>query len=209
MSSISKILRGTALLSNEVLEIGAALLRGETPDSWANIWEGPNKAPAFIETVVIKTLAIMQHREQVLANTFFNFSLQLSSFFNPITFLNAHRQLSSRKLKRPMDTLQLVSSWDKSEGPLAVKVEGLLVQGCRFDGSRLLEAEPNDPIFSSIPVFNLAWLPQESVSKVGKVNIPVYSNSSREKCVTNLLVPCVGSYAPWVLAGVAFFISVE
>lgn len=110
-----------------------------------------------------------------------------------------------------MDTLKLVSTWRGEQGNSLynITVENLLIQGCTFDGTNLLEAGPNDPIFATVPSFQLAWVPEESVKMAGKMNIPVYVTPNREKAVTNLCVPYLESPSQWILAGVAFFLSTE
>ena len=113
-------------------------------------------------------------------------------------------------VKRPMDSMTLVAAWGKaeSEAGISISIEGMLVQGCKCDGTRLSEAESTDPIFSSVPTFKLSWVPQEIIKAKGS-HIPVYTNPSRENTVSNLMVPFGGVQAPWILAGVAFFISTE
>ncbi|KAJ3270644.1 Cytoplasmic dynein 2 heavy chain 1 [Terramyces sp. JEL0728] len=198
---ISKILRGTALLSNEVQQIGTALVNGETPKIWLDVWEGPGTVHLFIENVVCKCLAVSSYRDKVLSGTFFSTPLQLGHLFNPVTFLNAQRQLTSRKF----------SSWRSDEGNnlYSITVESLWIQGCTFDGRNMLEASANDPIFAAVPSFQLAWIPEENVYMNGKMNVPVYVTPTREKTVTNLCVPFLDSPSPWILAGVAFFLSAE
>ncbi|KAJ3309792.1 Cytoplasmic dynein 2 heavy chain 1 [Boothiomyces sp. JEL0838] len=192
---ISKILRGTALLSNEVQQIGTALVNGETPKLWLDVWEGPETVHLFIENVVIKCTAVGAYRDKALSGTFFSSPIQLGQLFNP----------------QPMDTLKLVSTWRGEQGNSLynITVENLLIQGCTFDGTNLLEAGPNDPIFATVPSFQLAWVPEESVKMAGKMNIPVYVTPNREKAVTNLCVPYLESPSQWILAGVAFFLSTE
>lgn len=109
-----------------------------------------------------------------------------------------------------MDTLKLVSSWSSGElaSPIKVSVEGILIQGCKFDGSQLIETEPSDPILAQVPQFQLAWLPEESVNMTGKISLPLYLSASREALVTYLVAPLASSSAvPWILAGVALFIG--
>jgi dynein heavy chain 2 len=209
LSELTKILRGTVLLSNHVQEIGQSLLKGETPKSWLDIYEGSERAITYMETIIKKTIAIQECQTQLMNGTFYKTPLNMDSFLNPITFLNAHRQLTSRKLKRPMDTLKLVSSWDSQGFVDYITIQGLLIQGAKFDVMQLQEQTPDDPIFSQVPNFRMAWIPMEDVVEKDKVSVPVYSDPGREKRVTNLPVPCVGSKSVWVLAGVSFFFSIE
>lgn len=207
-TEINKVIRGTSLLSNHTQELGVSFLKDETPRIWLELWEGPEKLQVYLENVIKKALAISEAREKVLANTFFTASLSLDIFFHPITFLNALRQQTSRKLKRPMDSLRLMSEWSSAglSSPLKVTVEGLLIQGCRFDGANLSEVESDDPIFAKVPTFQLGWVPEESAAVAGRLSVPLYSTPSREGLVANLSVPVKASPAPWILAGVSFFV---
>ena len=67
--------------------------------------------------------------------------VNLSDLFHPETFLNALRQKSARQLKIAIDELKLVSSFEtgKVGRALCVSVEGLWLQGCEFDGRRMVD----------------------------------------------------------------------
>lgn len=164
LNEISKVIRGNALLSNYTQEIGYYLLRDETPSVWLKVWEGPEKLQEFLESVVQKANSISDAKDRLSSNTFYTAPIQLHSFLHPIIFLNALRQQTSRQLKKPMDSLKLVSSWNHSLTSSAIKVtvDGVLIQGCRFDGQNLTDAESSDPIFAKVPVFQLAWVPEVS-----------------------------------------------
>ena len=60
-----------------------------------------------------------------------------------------------------MDKLKLVSTWSSEElgsGSLTCVVEGLLLQGCNFDGRRLNDASKDDLPFVPVPKCHLAWM---------------------------------------------------
>lgn len=112
-----------------------------------------------------------------------------------------------------MDALKLATSWSNSglpPAPLPMTIEGLLLQGCNFDGSRLSEAHAEDPTFVPAPLCNLAWVPQ-SVNTGAKsvLEVPLYMGPSRETIVCTLGVPVDSSGEGWILAGVAFFLKAE
>ena len=67
-----------------------------------------------------------------------------------------------RELKCAMDSLKFVCSWkgSVSGARLAVKVGGLQLEGCTFDGQRLSENQRDSPIVSSIPNCVVAWIPK-------------------------------------------------
>jgi len=163
----------------------------------------------YMAEVISKANSLLEANDRLAADKFFKTPLRLSLFFHPVTFLNAMRQQTSRKLDRPIDTLRLVSSWTSNySSPFKVHVQGVVIQGCKFDGIRLTEAESSDPIFTTIPKFELGWIPEEEVKTEKTVGIPFYINRDRETRIADLLAPA-GSINPmvWVLAGAALFLE--
>jgi dynein heavy chain 2, cytosolic len=66
-------------------------------------------------------------------------------------------------VKKPMDEFILISTWSKSEisqAALSIAVDGLLLQGCNFDGMRLSECSSDDASQSTVPTTFLAWMPK-------------------------------------------------
>lgn len=65
----------------------------------------------------------------------------LSDLLHPETFLNAFRQKSARVNSVAIDELKLVSSFEQGriQSSGAIQVEGLFLQGCAFDGSKMNE----------------------------------------------------------------------
>ncbi|KAI9332693.1 dynein heavy chain and region D6 of dynein motor-domain-containing protein [Obelidium mucronatum] len=212
LSSMSKTLRGTLLMTNEVLNICTSLMKAETPSSWMALWEGPEDPQDFLTSVVKNTLNADDLCGKAQSGAIFSTPLKLSCLFNPIPFLNALRQQTSRKLKIPMDDFALFSTWKKSElgqAALPIAVEGLLLQGCNMDSMRLIEASSEDASFTSVPVAYLAWMPKTFVLS-SRIDVPLYVTPTREKLVGTLQVPCSPEEeATWVLAGVAFFLQHE
>ncbi|KAJ3052007.1 hypothetical protein HK097_006986 [Rhizophlyctis rosea] len=209
LSTISKVIRGTTLVTNEIVKVAAKLMRGETPDSWLALWEGPEEPQTFLRACVTKGLAVDALKEKASRGVIFDGPIQLANLFNPVTFLNALRQQTSRKVRQPMDTLKLVSTWSASElSSAAVKIaaEGLFVQGCNFDGSRLSETGPDDPVSGTVPICHLAWMPT-TFTLTNRITLPLYQTPTREKMVASLMVPCQDDGSTWVLAGASFFLS--
>jgi hypothetical protein len=65
-------------------------------------------------------------------------------------------------VSKPIDSLMLCSTWTPSEistSPIKCQIEGLMLQGCRFDGTRLTELTSDDPTFIPVPMCHIAWMP--------------------------------------------------
>jgi hypothetical protein len=67
--------------------------------SWMEKWQGPERILTYLEQTVNKSYTIEQYRSKLLTGNLFSQIIQLSAFLNPVTFLNAHRQSTSRKCK--------------------------------------------------------------------------------------------------------------
>ncbi|KAF4787703.1 hypothetical protein TURU_168391 [Turdus rufiventris] len=132
LASLSKVIRGTSLLSSEVQRLASALLNQK---NWVEKAE----------------------KEKLLSDT-----LDLSELFHPDTFLNALRQETARVMRCSVDSLKFTASWKGriQEGKLQVKISGLQLEGCRFDGNRLSENLHDSPSVSSVLPCYMAWIPQ-------------------------------------------------
>ena len=64
-----------------------------------------------------------------------------------------------------MDSLKFGASWKGSiQGAKAmVKLGGLLMEGCSFDGARLSENQRDSPSVSGIPPCVVGWIPKVSL----------------------------------------------
>ncbi|KAJ3271177.1 Cytoplasmic dynein 2 heavy chain 1 [Borealophlyctis nickersoniae] len=211
LSHISKILRGTLLVSPDIATVASSLMRGDVPPSWSTGWEdGPTDPTSFLKLTVAKTMAVDVWRTKCVEGVLFKQPVRVENVFHPATFLSAVRQATSRKLRIPMDNLKLVSTWSPAEltsaAAIVVAVEGLYLQGCTFDGVRLSESGADDPSCGTVPVCYVAWMPK-TFTLPNRIGLPLYQTPSREKVIAGLQVPCVDDGAVWVLAGAAFFLS--
>jgi hypothetical protein len=69
--------------------------------------------------------------------------------------------------KTSLDSLSLASSWASSDIPkeyTVLQVEGISIQGCKFDGARTSPVESHDAVTASVPVCYMAWIPTVSSS---------------------------------------------
>ncbi|KAI8761529.1 cytoplasmic dynein 2 heavy chain 1 [Biomphalaria glabrata] len=100
-------------------------------------------------------------------------------------------------LKCSMDSLKFACSWRGSiqVARTSIKVGGLMIEGCTFDGSRLSKNQRDSPSVVAIPLCIVSWIPKESPDPYGMddvISLPVYYSSTRDRIVTRLDVPCGG-----------------
>ncbi|XP_040068802.1 cytoplasmic dynein 2 heavy chain 1 [Ixodes scapularis] len=212
LASLSKVIRGTALLTAEVKEAATALVNHQVPAQWLKRWEGPEEPLPFLRGVVGRALAVGGWIHKFDAGTLLRDPLELSDLFRPDTFLNALRQQTAREAHVPVDGLHFVTSWKGgiAGATLTVTLSGLQLEGCSFDGLRLAQCRHNSPSVSSVPACLAAWLPKSSpppYPEAGSILLPLYSGVEREKVVATLSLPCDGDRNQWLQCGAALFLK--
>ena len=65
---------------------------------WADMWEGPENPREYMNAVMENTICVAKWNELAIKNDLLesNQIIDLRKFFNPLTFLNALRQLTCR-----------------------------------------------------------------------------------------------------------------
>uniref|UniRef100_A0A4W3JMF3 Cytoplasmic dynein 2 heavy chain 1 n=1 Tax=Callorhinchus milii TaxID=7868 RepID=A0A4W3JMF3_CALMI len=212
LAGLSKVIRGTSLLTSSVQKLAAALLNQECPLSWQSKWEGPEDPMQYLRGLIARALAIQHWVEKAESQTLLSDSLDLSELFHPDTFLNALRQETARVLGCSIDNLKCVASWkgQLQDAKLQVKIGGLYLEGCNFDGSRLSENQHDFPSVSSVPTCYMAWIPQNFTGPYSPdeyISLPVYTSAERDRVVTNIGVPCGGNQDQWIQCGAALFLK--
>ncbi|XP_025088458.1 cytoplasmic dynein 2 heavy chain 1-like isoform X3 [Pomacea canaliculata] len=212
LAALSKVIRGTQLLTSEVQNLAAALLNQETPLNWLSQWDGPEDPVQYLKGLVARATAIQKWVDQAENGTLLRDTLDLSELFRPDTFLNALRQQTARELRCSMDNLKFVSSWrgGLSGAKLPIKLGGLQLEGCSFDGTQLFENQRDSPSVSAIPPCLVAWVPKESADShlTGEtISLPIYYDITRDRIVTRLDVPCGGNINQWLQCGAALFLK--
>ncbi|XP_065136472.1 cytoplasmic dynein 2 heavy chain 1 [Paramisgurnus dabryanus] len=214
LASLSKVIRGTSLLTADVHKLATALLNQECPLSWQNKWEGPEEPMQYLRSVVSRALAIQSWVERAERGALLSEMLDLSELFHPDTFLNALRQETARLMSCSMDSLKFVTSWrgQITEAKLQVKVGGLQLEGCSFDGHRLAESQHDSPSVSAVPPCFMAWIPRTALGSYSPdecISLPVYSSSERPRVVTSVQLPCAGAHDTWIQSGAALFLKLQ
>ncbi|RDD40688.1 Cytoplasmic dynein 2 heavy chain 1 [Trichoplax sp. H2] len=212
LSGLNKVIRGNALLTTAITALAGALLKNEVPSSWSNKWDGPEDPMQWLRALVAKTLALGTWVQKSESGSLLSESLDLAELFHPDTFLNALRQQTARGTKLSMDNLKLQCSWDgEIKGAMhPVKITGLQIEGCIFDGSRFSDCQRDTSSISAVPDCKVAWVPKEMVSPYPEKNcmlLPVYYDTSREGIVTKLNVPCGGQQIKWIQCNTALFLK--
>ncbi|XP_072706738.1 cytoplasmic dynein 2 heavy chain 1 isoform X3 [Ciconia boyciana] len=212
LASLSKVIRGTSLLNSEVQRLARALLNQKCPLTWQTKWEGPEDPLQYLRSLVARAFAIQNWVEKAEKQKLLSDTLDLSELFHPDTFLNALRQETARVMSCSVDSLKFTASWKGriQEGKLQVKISGLQLEGCSFDGNRLSENLHDSPSVSSVLPCYIAWIPQDAYGPYSPeecISLPVYTSVERDRVVTNIDVPCGGNQDQWIQCGAALFLK--
>ncbi|XP_064610087.1 cytoplasmic dynein 2 heavy chain 1-like isoform X3 [Liolophura sinensis] len=214
LAALSKVIRGSQLVTTEVQNLAAALLTQEIPISWLKKWDGPEDPYQYLRGLVSRAIAIQTWLEKAEQDSLLRDTLDLSELFHPDTFLNALRQHSARDIGCSMDSLKFTCSWKGSiQGTkISVRIGGLQLEGCSFDGSRLSENQRDSPSVAAIPPCVVAWVPKDTPDPYGldsTISIPIYASSERDRIVARLDVPCGGNPEQWLQCGAAIFLKAQ
>uniref|UniRef100_A0A673TLY6 Dynein cytoplasmic 2 heavy chain 1 n=1 Tax=Suricata suricatta TaxID=37032 RepID=A0A673TLY6_SURSU len=194
------------------LRTGLASVEAQCPVAWQSRWEGPEDPLQYLRGLVTRALAIQNWVERAEKQALLSETLDLSELFHPDTFLNALRQETARAMGCSVDSLKFVASWKGRlpEAKLQIKMGGLLLEGCSFDGSRLSENQHDSPSVSPVPTCCVGWICQGAYGPYSPeecISLPVYTSAERDRVVTNIDVPCGGSPDQWVQCGAALFLK--
>lgn len=212
LAALSKVIRGTTLLSSEVQKLASALLNQKCPLTWQSRWEGPEDPLQYLRGLVARALAIQNWVDKAEKQVLLSDTLDLSELFHPDTFLNALRQETARAMGCSVDSLKFVASWKGrlQEAKLQIKISGLLLEGCSFDGNHLSENQHDSPSVSTVLPCFMGWTPQGAYGPYSPeecISLPVYTSAERERVVTNIDVPCGGNQDQWIQCGAALFLK--
>ena len=114
--SINDVLYSSGILTSSVMNDCISLLQNTVPESWINMWDGPSLPLDYIKSFSKKLSGSNNLANLAVNDKIMESQINLSEFINPITFLNALRQKTSRKLKVPIDELEIFCDFDKSGG---------------------------------------------------------------------------------------------
>eukprot|EP00927_Polykrikos_kofoidii_P027109 TRINITY_DN23975_c0_g4_i1.p1 TRINITY_DN23975_c0_g4~~TRINITY_DN23975_c0_g4_i1.p1 ORF type:complete len:2595 (-),score=618.45 TRINITY_DN23975_c0_g4_i1:108-6821(-) len=199
LGNIQKVVQGTLMSTPEIQNQARCLAKAEVPMSWMATWKSAPEDPAtYLQGVAKRIVALKSDWIPRVANPgkIFDKPVNLGDFLRPEVFLNALRQQTARKLAVSIDSLHLVASFepqllsDPASSPIPVTVEGLVLEGCSFDESKmiLVESTRTAPLVSVLPDLTIAWMskaanPDKALSsarQLASVGMPIYVSLTRE-----------------------------
>jgi len=210
LDSLTKVINGTTLLTPDIQRLAQALLRNETPMTWAKLWDGPEDPLVWCRQAVGKTIALGSWADKVHDGSLLSTDLDLSELFKPDVFLNALRQQTARVAQLPMDKLKFMATWSGSgvKFPLPFKIASLRIQGGMFDGRQLAEVQRDSGATLAIPTCTAGWINEGDTVPTDVISSPLFQTELREKNIVSVHLPCSrGEQPKWIQAGVALFLA--
>eukprot|EP01135_Chromosphaera_perkinsii_P005308 Nk52_evm1s338 gene=Nk52_evmTU1s338 len=225
LGTLSRVLRGSSLLTPQTQEIAKALLHRVVPSEWESEWEGPEDPLLYLTQCVMKAKCLETWIENCKSGAMYSgkFTLKFNQLFHPGTFLNALRQQTARLTKQSVESLQLHCVWKSIDGSNSqvfekfppsggnsVILDEVYLEGASFDGTSLSECDATSPALSVVPSFKLAWIPKQHPPPYPSnqiITLPTYLTQERQKVVCTLNLPCIGEKATWILTGSALFLD--
>lgn len=111
-----------------------------------------------------------------------------------------------------IDELKLVSSFEngKLDKTASIALDGLYLQGCAFDGSKLSDIRGQSNEVLSLPSCHIAWVHQDKPDPYPmeqSSETPVYFTIEREKLLCTLNLANSGSAGNRIISGVALLLN--
>ena len=104
--------------------------------------------------ILLKQWVIKANNQRLVGEEF-----DLSELFHPAVFLNACKQAASRN-KIALDKLSISATFEEDKASeSAVKIKGLLLQGCSMAKHLLGAPSHSDEEYESLPVIYIDFLP--------------------------------------------------
>ena len=208
MEGIERTVRGVSLITAELQRDSAALLANEVPDRWQQ-FDCPVTVDNFMTSLVTKAVALAGWLDRAQNNSLLSSPIRLSDLLRPKTFLNALRQQSSKTSGISVVNLKLISGWNGavSGASISVALEGLQLQGAKWNSGALQECLTDDPSWFRMPDCYISWVASDVVTDESCISVPLYMTRTRESCLCEISLPCRSSDIPqWTLCGLALVV---
>ena len=130
LKSTEKVLEGKGLMTTEIQMMINKLITNSLPKEWEDFYSECEEPLDWIRmfgrrVILLKQWVSKAHNQRLQGEEF-----DLSELFHPGVFLNACKQAASRN-KIALDKLSISATFEEDKASeAAVKVKGLLLQGC-------------------------------------------------------------------------------
>lgn len=216
IKKLIQLIRGEIPLVKDLKQLGIDLMSSKLPNSWLKMWEGPTTPSEWLKNFFKKVISLNDWLKKIgdgkNNSKFFKEELSLSDLFSPEVFLNAHRMIVSKETKISMESLRLILSFEKNSNSKSsqLKLGGLLIQGCKFKGGKIVNLSENDSEeFSVMPTCYVSYVENRGDKEESEtvLSVPLYSDFTRENLICYFDIVIDGMKQEKIISGVAMAIN--
>jgi len=215
-------LEGALNMSDAMDALAKALTLNRVPANWEKkAYPSRKLLSSWFDDLILRC---DQLKEWTAENIEIPKSIWVSGLFNPMSFLTAIMQTTSRAKGLPLDDMELqttLTSYDDPKDLTHYAENGFYVHGFFLEGAAwekggqgnegyLTQAKLKD-LHPKLPVVNVVSVPKKEKKVIGQYQCPVYVTSLRGPTyvfTANLQMQDEeASQSEWILAGVALLMS--
>lgn len=201
VAQIDSFLHKGDALTHQLQKKGEQLMRGEIPDEWFDVVEGPSNPIEWLISVASKVKIIDELTAQPKK---IESGVSLGSFLRPTSILDALRQQIARDQDIPIVDLELVFSLS-DQLKKSIVANDICLQGAVLQGSKIAPLIKDDSVIIQCYSCSFTW--ERIKTRETTALVPLYSNSSRSKFIISVPVFCHGDPNVFLLAGTAFILK--
>nr|XP_037870708.1 cytoplasmic dynein 2 heavy chain 1 isoform X3 [Bombyx mori] len=171
----------------------------KVPDEWQLLWLGPDAPDAYIKELCHRVRSALERFETLTDEM--PKEVDLRSFLRPSRVVWALLVRAAEGRNCSVDTLMLAAKWNcPEESPAgdSVRLRGVQLSGCECGAAGVQPAPPRAPPHRPAPPLHVRCVSTHEDSSLlaeGVLEVPVYSNESREELVFEMRVPLARSFS--------------
>lgn len=220
--NLGKAVKGLALMSTELDQVGRSLYDGKVPTLWLKrSFASLKPLGPYVKECLERCRFFQAWIDHGSPTVFW-----ISGFFFTQAFLTGAKQNFARKYRIPIDMVdfdyQIMDGPDDCKTPPedGVYCEGLFLEGCRWDYDEhvLAESEPK-VLFTKMPKIWMIPAETDKFKDYSNYNAPLYKQSERRgvlsttghstNFVCDIRLPSKHDAAHWVRRGVCLLASLD
>jgi dynein heavy chain 2 len=200
-AQIDSFLNKGDALTHQLQKKGEQMMKGEIPDEWFDVVEGPSNPLEWLISVASKVKSI---DDLTLQPKGLESGVSLGSLLRPTSILDALRQQIARDQDIPIVDLELV--FILGEHPKkSIVVKDMCLQGAVLQGAKIAPMIRDGSVITQCPTSSFTW--ERIKNRERTASVPLYSNSTRSKFIVSVPVLCHGEPDVFLLAGTAFILN--
>jgi dynein heavy chain 2, cytosolic len=203
---LDNILQGKGLMTTEIQTVMTRLLTRTLPKEWEEFWAECEDPSDWIRKFGRKLLLVKQWVLKAQSSRVRGEEWDLSELFHPVVFINACKQSASRN-RIALDKLTLVTTFEEAKSSEnAVKLKGLLLQGCSLHKNLLGPLSQRDEEHEKLPTLFVDFLANPPPLYPSEEEFSLFSSVSRETLLLRLKLGISGEASEKIIAGTALFL---